>query len=85
VNPVVAPGVAFASFPCGWAAGDVVTQAAPTGCGAVAVPWHSVLLKHPAAVPAGAGGLGAAIGEFAPFRWQLAHTGAFPSAVVVWT
>jgi len=30
--------------------------------------WHSVLLKHPAAVPAGAGGLGAAIGEFAPFR-----------------
>jgi hypothetical protein len=44
-----------------------------------------VLLKHPGAVPAGAGGLGGAIGEFAPFRWQNAQTAAFPSAVVVWT
>jgi hypothetical protein len=42
-----------------------------------------VLLKHPGAVPAGAGGLGAAIGEFAPAVWQKAHTGAFPVAVVV--
>jgi hypothetical protein len=47
--------------------------------------WHSVLLKHPDAVPAGAGGLGGAIGEFAPFRWQKTHAEAFPSAVVVWT
>jgi hypothetical protein len=47
--------------------------------------WHSVLLKHPAAVPAGAGGLGDAIGEFSPFRWQKTHAEAFPSAVVVWT
>jgi hypothetical protein len=44
-----------------------------------------VLLKQPAAVPAGAGGLGGAIGEFAPFWWQKAHAEAFPSAVVLWT
>ena len=56
-----------------------------TGCGAPAAPWHSVLLKHPGAVPAGAGGLGGAIGEFAPFRWQYAHTAAFPVSVFVWT
>ena len=56
-----------------------------TGCATPPVPWHSVLLKHPGAVPAGAGGLGAAIGEFAPFRWQYAHTVAFPVPVVVWT
>jgi len=56
-----------------------------TGCGAPVDPWHSVLLKHPAAAPAGAGGLGGAIGEFAPFRWQKAHTRAFPPAVLVWT
>jgi len=55
-----------------------------TGCGAADAPWHSVLLKHPGAVPGGAGGLGAAIGEFAPFRWQYAHTVAFPAAVDVW-
>jgi len=43
--------------------------------------WHNVLLKHPGAVLSGAGGLGGAIGEFVPFRWQKAHTGAFPAAV----
>lgn len=47
--------------------------------------WHNVLLKHPGAVPAGAGGLGGGSGEFAPFRWQKAHTVAFPPAVDVWT
>jgi hypothetical protein len=72
------------AFPWGWAAGGVVTHALPTGCG-TAVAWHNVLLKHPGAVPAGAGGLGGAIGEFAPFRWQKTHTVAFPSAVDVWT
>jgi hypothetical protein len=44
-----------------------------------------VLLKQPGAVPAGAAGLGGAIGEFAPFAWHNAHTAAFASAVVVWT
>jgi hypothetical protein len=67
-NPVVEPGVAFALSPCGWAAGDAATHALPRGWGAPPSPWHSVLLKHPGAVPAGAGGLGGAIGEFAPFR-----------------
>jgi len=76
--------------PAGNAAADTLKWAGSlygTACGTPTPPplWHSVLLKHPAAVPAGAGGLGAAIGEFAPFRWQKAHTGAFPSAVVVWT
>ena len=56
-----------------------------TGWPTTPEPWHSVLLKHPGAVPAGAGGLGGAIGEFVPSRWQKAHTGAFPSAVDVWT
>ena len=32
--------------------------------------WHNVLLKHPGSVPAGAGGLGAGLGEFKPFAWQ---------------
>ena len=82
---MVAPAVAFASIACGWAAGDVVTHALPTGWGTPPAPWHSVLLKHPGAVPAGAGGLGGGIGESTPFRWQKAHTGAFPVAVVVWT
>jgi len=44
--------------------------------------WHNVLLKHPGAVLAGAGGLGGAIGEFTPFRWQKAHTVALPEFVV---
>ena len=57
-----------------------------TGCGAPATTsWHSVLLKHPGAVPAGAGGLGGGIGESAPFLWQKMHTEAFPGSVVVWT
>jgi len=28
---------------------------APRGCGVPPAPWHSVLLKHPGAVPGGAG------------------------------
>lgn len=76
-NPPDAEGRFFAAVPCweGWSQ--------PAGC--TSNPWHSVLLKHPGAVPAGAGGLGGGIGEFAPAVWQKAHTGAFPVAVVVWT
>ena len=56
-----------------------------TGCGAPVPPlWHRVLLKQSGVAP-GAGAGGGAIGEFAPFRWQYAHTVAFPVAVVVWT
>jgi len=83
VNPVVAPGVAFASFPCGWTAGDAATQVLRTGWGARAAPWHSVLLKQSGVAP-GAGAGGGETGEFAPFKWQKAHTDAFPVAVVVW-
>jgi hypothetical protein len=56
----------------------------PSGCGAPGTPWHRVLLKHPGGVPAGAGGEGGAIGEFAPPVWQKAHTEAFPGSVVLW-
>ena len=45
--------------------------------------WHSVLLKQPGAEPAGAGNEGGAMGEFAPFAWQSAHTEAFPVLVSV--
>ena len=79
------PGAAFASSPCGWAAGGTVTQVPPTGCGTAEAPWQRVLLKQPGGVPAGAGGLGGAIGEFAPFKWHWAHTAAFSSAVLAWT
>jgi hypothetical protein len=48
-----------------------------------AAPWQSVLLKQPGAVPAGAGGLGGATGEFWPFAWQKAQTEAFPSFTTV--
>jgi len=44
--------------------------------------WHSVLLKQPGAVLSEAGGLGGAIGEFVPFRWQKAQTVALPVFVV---
>ena len=82
---MVAPDAAFASFPCGCAAGGVATQVAPTGCGAPAAPWHSVLLKHPGAVPAGAGVGGWFAGLFAdPGKWHRAQTGAFEAFVVVW-
>jgi hypothetical protein len=54
-----------------------------TGCGATPA-WHKVPLKHPGADPAGAGGLGGAIGELSPAVWQKAQTGAFPTAVFVW-
>lgn len=57
----------------------------PTGCGTAEAPWHRVLLKHPGGVPAGAGGDGGPIGEFAPSKWHWAHTEAFSSAVLVWT
>ena len=76
------PFAAFAAIPWGWAAGATATH--PAGWPAAA-PWQSVLLKQPGAVPAGAAGLGGAIGEFAPFEWQKAQTGAFPAAVLVWT
>ena len=78
-------GVAFASIPCGWGAGDAATHVAPTGWGTPA-PWHSVLLKQPAGVPAGAGEGGWFGGLFGdPGKWQNAHTAAFPvSTVVVW-
>jgi len=80
---VVAPAAAFASFACGWAAGGVVTHVAPTGCGtAAASPWHSVLLKHPGGVPAGAGVAGWFAGLFAdPGKWHCAQTGAFAVSV----
>ena len=67
---MVAPGVAFALFPCGWAAGAVVTHVLSTGCG-TGEAWHSVLLKQP-----GVPGLA--------FRWHCAHTGAFDGSVSVW-
>jgi hypothetical protein len=67
---VVAPGAAFASFPCGWAAGGAVTQVLSTGCG-TGEAWHSVLLKQPG-VPGVA------------FRWQKAHTEALLGSVFVW-
>jgi hypothetical protein len=63
----------------------MATQAPPTACGTGGIPWHKVLLKQPGEVPAGAGGLGGATGEFAPFAWQKTHTEAFPSAADVWT
>ena len=49
-------------------------------------PWQSVLLKHPGAVPAGAGVAGWFAGLFGdPGKWHCAHTVAFPaSTVVVW-
>jgi hypothetical protein len=52
--------------------------------GAVSAPWQSVLLKHPGAVPAGAGAEGW-LGGFAedPKKWQPEQTGAFPGSVVV--
>ena len=46
-------------------------------------PWQRVLLKHPGAVPAGAGGDGGAIGELAPFAWHCTQTGAFEESVEV--
>ena len=82
---MVAPGAPFAASPCGWSAGGKSHQALPCGCGAGGVPWHRVLLKHPGGVPAGAGGLGGAIGEFEPAVWQKAQTEALPSSVDVWT
>jgi hypothetical protein len=81
---VVAPGAAFASSPWGWAAVGVVTQVLSSGCGAAAA-WHNVPLKQPGAVLSGAGGLGGAIGEFAPLVWQKAHADAFPPSVDVCT
>ena len=63
----------MALSPCGCAAGDVVTQALSTGCGTGAA-WHSVLLKQPGAVPAGA----------EADLWHCAHTGAFDGSVSVW-
>jgi len=84
MNPVVAPGVAFASFACGWAAGDVATHVLPTGWGTVASLWHSVLLKHPGAVPAGAGAAGWFGGLFGePGKWHCAQTVAFDGSVSV--
>jgi hypothetical protein len=53
-----------------------------TGCGAPLAPWHRVLLKQSGCAP-GAGVGGGGNGEFAPFEWQKAHTGAFPAAVDV--
>jgi hypothetical protein len=61
---VIEEGVAFASFPWGWGAGGVVTHALSTGWGTPPSPWHSVLLKHPGAVPAGAGVAGWFAGLF---------------------
>jgi len=85
VNPVVAPGVAFASFPCGWAAGDAATHVLPTGWGTLASPWHSVLLKHPGAVPTGAGAAGRFGGLFCdPGKWHCAQTVAFDPFVSTW-
>jgi hypothetical protein len=85
VNPVVAPGVAFASKACGWGAGDVATHVLPTGWGTVDSPWHNVLLKHPGAVPAGAGVAGWFGGLFGDSgKWHCAQTGAFESFVSTW-
>jgi hypothetical protein len=47
------------------------------------VPWQSVSLKHPGAVPAG-GVTSGFIVEFAPAVWHLAHSGAFDTSVCVW-
>ena len=81
----MAPGAAFASFPCGWAAGGAATHALPTGWGAPTAPWQRVLLKHPGAVPAGAGVGGWFAGLFGdPGKWHRAHTGAFAGSVFVW-
>jgi hypothetical protein len=47
-------------------------------------PWHSVLLKHPGAVPAGAGVDGGCGGfVLAPLAWQLTQTTAFTGSVFV--
>ena len=58
-NPPVDVGADFAAAPC------CVGSDHPVGCPTWA--WQRVLLKHPGAVPAAAGGDGGAIGEFAPF------------------
>jgi hypothetical protein len=51
----------------------------------VSVPWHSVLLKHPGAVPAGAGVAGWFGGLFGdPGKWHCAQTGAFAVFVSTW-
>ena len=57
-----------------------------TGCGAApAKPWHSVLLKHPGAVPAGAGVGGWPAGLLGdPGKWHCWQTGAFAGSVLVW-
>jgi hypothetical protein len=50
----------------------------------VSSPWHSVLLKHPGAVPAGAGVAGWFGGLFGePGKWHCAQTGAFEPFVSV--
>jgi hypothetical protein len=45
---------AFAVGPWNWLVVGF-SHVAPSACGAAPTPWHSVLLKHPGAVPAGAG------------------------------
>jgi uncharacterized membrane protein YagU involved in acid resistance len=47
------------------------------------VPWQSVLLKQPGAVPAGGTVSGFRL-EFAPAVWHFAHSGAFALAVSTW-
>ena len=75
---MVEDAAAFAPTPWGWAAGVVVTQAFPTGCGTGLFPWQSALLKHPGVVPAGAGVAGWFAGLFGdPGKWHCAQTGAF--------
>ena len=49
------------------------------------MPWHSVLLKHPGGVPAGAGVAGWFAGLFVdPGKWHCAQTVAFEVFVSVW-
>jgi hypothetical protein len=71
-------GADLAEAPC--EAGD----AHPAMCVVPGVPWHSVLLKQPGAVPAGAGVAGCPAGLFAePAVWHRAQTAAFAASVVV--
>jgi hypothetical protein len=74
-NPPDPEGAPIAEAPC--AAGSDQPGAWPM------VPWQSVLLKHPGAVPAAAGVVGVS-DELRPPAWQRAQTGALPGSVLLW-
>jgi len=68
-----------------WNSGLGSRQEVPTAWGADVTPWHSVLLKHPGGVSAGAGVGGWFDGLFGdPGKWHCAQTCAFSVFVLMW-